>query len=207
MGRLMTRLSAADRGLQERVVEEARRCCASEVPTSEAVVRLVELAGDNPHAFQGLGGRSTRELGRTPDGQAVVRLIGLAEASRRNRNRVGVRRVVGQSRTPEEVRLASMPVGDGFDLLAEQDPFLHAAARDVVHMAETARRNGEDPSGVRRAVDGLVVRALGSAGRTDTVRSGLSASRTAKQVVATHLYELADVDVIDVGSGDFRAGG
>ena len=107
---------------------EARRCYASEVPVSEAVALLVEMAGDNPNAFQGIGGKDSRNLLRTPEGQAVLRLIALADSTRRNQNRVAVARFVGQRRTPEEKRLASMPIGDAFDLLAERDPQLRGDA-------------------------------------------------------------------------------
>jgi hypothetical protein len=206
MGRFITRLRPGDRELQERLVEEARSCYSSAVPMSEAVARLVELAGDNPNAFQGMGGKDARDLVRTADGQAILRLIGLADSTRSSQNRVGVQRMVGQRRTPEEKRLASMPVDDGFNLLAERDPQLGETAQDVVRAAEDARINGEDHSGVRRAVDTVVDRALDMTGPSATVHSGLATRKTARQVVTTHLYEIADVNVLDIESNDWPGG-
>ena len=155
------------------------------------------MAGANPNAFDGIGGRDAKNLLRTPEGQAIFRLVGLADLTRTNQKRVGVQRIVGQKRTPEEVRLASMPIGDAFDLLVEQDPQLREDARDVVRAAETARSNGEDYPGIRRAVDEVVILALHMMGP----QSGLAASGTAKQVVMMHLYELAGVNVIDIDPG------
>jgi hypothetical protein len=187
-------------------VAEARRCYASEVPISEAVALLVEMERDNPNAFQGIGGKDSRHLLRTPEGQAVLRLIALADSTRRNQNRVGVARIVGQRRTPEEKRLASMPVGDAFDLLAERDPQLRGDALDVVRAAEAARDNGEDYAGVRRAVDEVVIRALRITGPPGSKQTGFAASGTAKQVVMMHLYEIAGVNVIDFDAKGWPGG-
>ena len=205
MGRFIARVRPGDRELQERLLAEARRCYASEVPISHAVPLLVEMAGDNPSAFQGIGGKDSRNLRRTPEGQAVLQLIGLADSTRRNQNH-GVQRIVGKSRTPEEEHLASMPVGDAFDLLAERDPQLRGDALDVVRAAEAARDNGEDYAGVRRAVDQVVIRALRIAGPPDSKQTGLAASRTAKQVVVMHLYEIAGVNVSDFDAKGWPGG-
>lgn len=168
---------------------------------SEAVARLVEMAGHNPNAFRGIGGKDAKSLLRTPEGQQVFRLIGLADSTRRDKDRVGVRQVVGQKRSPEEEHLASMPIEDAFDLLAERDPQLLPAAQDVIRAAEAARKNDEGYAGVRRAVDAVVVSAL-----RRTSQSGLATSRSARQVVIGHLYEIAGVNVIDFQSGDWPGG-
>jgi hypothetical protein len=206
MGRFITRVRPGDTELQERLFEEARRCYASEVPISEAVARLVEMAGDNPNAFIAIGGKDARKILRTPEGQGIFRLIGLADSTRKNQNRVGVPRLLGHRRTPEERRLASMPVGDAFDLLAERDPQLREDAQDVVRAAETARSNGEDYPGVRRAVDEVVIRALRITGPPGINRTGLAGGGTAKQIAMTHLYELAGVNVIDFESQGWPGG-
>jgi hypothetical protein len=206
MGRFITRVRPGDRELQGRLLAEARRCYASEVPISEAVPLLVEMAGDNPNAFQGIGGKDARNLLRTPEGQAILRLIGLADSTRKNQNRVGVQRIVGKRRTPEEEHLASMPIGDAFDLLAERDPQLRENALDVVRAAEASRANGEDYAGVRRAVDEVVIRALRITGPPGGKQTGLAASGTANQVVVTRLYELAGVNVIDFDAKGWPGG-
>jgi hypothetical protein len=181
---------------------EARSCYARGVPMSEAIARLVELAGDNPNAFQG-GGRGIGDLFRTPEGQAIVRLIGLADLTRRDQNPVSVVRRVGQRRTPEETSLASMPISDAFGVLAEQDPRLTEVALDVVDAAETARANGEDYSSVRHAVDTVVIRSIRTIGQSTTVQSVLVSSETARQVVISHLYRIADVRALDIESDDW----
>jgi hypothetical protein len=206
MGGPIARLRPVDRELQERIVEEARTCYAAAVPMSVAVARLVELAGDNPNAFQGVGGRGIRDLLGTPEGQAVLRLIGLADLTRRDQNPVGVQRVVGQKRTPEEENLASMSISDAFDLLTEQDPRLREIAHDVVDAAETARTNGEDYSSVRHAVDMVVIRAIRTIGQSATVQSALVSSATARQVVMSHLYRIADIRALDIESNDWPGG-
>jgi hypothetical protein len=199
MGRFITRLSPDDRDLQERLIEEARTCYATKVPMSVAISRLVELAGDNPNAFQG-GGRGIRDLLGTAEGQAILRVIGLADSRRRDQNPAGVQRMVGQKRTPEEENLASMSIGDAFDLLAERDPRLREVAHDVVDAAETARTNGEDYPSVRHAVDTVVIRAIRMMGQSATDQSDLMSSDTAGQVVMSRLYQIADVRAIEVRS-------
>jgi hypothetical protein len=205
MGRLIVRLRPGDRELQERIVEEARSCYTTAVPMSVAVARLVGLAGDNPNAFQGVGGSDIRALLGTREGHAILRLIGLADLTRRDKNPVVVHRV-GQKRTPEEKNLASMSISDAFDLLAEKDPRLREVAQDVVDAAEAARTNGEDYSSVRHAVDTVVIRAIRTMGQSATVQSALVSSETARQVVMGHLYKIADVRALDIESNDWPGG-
>ena len=206
MGPFVTRLSSEDRELQERLIEEARTCYATEVPMSVAISRLVELAGDNPNAFQG-GGRGIRDLLGTQEGRAILRVIGLADLRRRDQNPAGVQRMVGQKRTPEEENLASMSIGDAFDLLAERDPRLREVAHDVVDAAETARTNGEDYSSVRHAVDTVVIRAIRIMGQSGTDQSALVSSDTTGQIVMSRLYQIADVRAIEVQSDVWPWGG
>lgn len=206
MGPFVTRLSSEDRELQERLIEEARTCYATEVPMSVAISRLVELAGDNPNAFQG-GGRGIRDLLGTQEGRATLRVIGLADLRRRDQNPAGVQRMVGQKRTPEEENLASMSIGDAFDLLAERDPRLREVAHDVVDAAETARTNGEDYSSVRHAVDTVVIRAIRIMGQSGTDQSALVSSDTTGQIVMSRLYQIADVRAIEVQSDVWPWGG
>ena len=95
------------------------------------------------------GGKDTSGLTRTPEGQAILRVLGMAASTMNNRTRVGVPRVLGLRRTPEEKRLASMPVEDAFNLLAQQEPALLEAAQEVVRAAETARGHGDGYADVR----------------------------------------------------------
>lgn len=59
----------------DQMTAEAKRLCADDTPKSEAVASLIALVGNNPRAFGGIGGRSTKGLHRTTEGQAVLRLL------------------------------------------------------------------------------------------------------------------------------------
>ena len=129
--------------------------CETGIPKPQAVARLLEIAGDNPRAFGGIGGTSTRGLPRTTEGQAVLRLLGTAAAERELRTRVGVPRVIGQRRSTQEKLLAAMPVAEGFRLLAQEEPRLLLIADEALLAAQAGRSAGEDESvlvRVKRAV-------------------------------------------------------
>jgi hypothetical protein len=64
----------------DRIAAEARRLCQEHTPKPEAIDHLIAVAADNPRAFGDIGGKSTKGLHRTTEGQEVLRLM--AEASR-----------------------------------------------------------------------------------------------------------------------------
>ena len=133
MGRFITRREMErDRELLVRLVKEARRCYEDQVPKSETIALLVELAGDNPRAFRTIGGKDTRTLTRTSEGQAILKVLALAASTMNDRTRVGIPRAMGERRTPAEQDLASMPVDEAFSLLAQEEPALLEAAQDVL---------------------------------------------------------------------------
>jgi hypothetical protein len=183
------------------LVEEVRRLCETETPKPQAVAHLLEMAGDNPRAFDGIGRKSTRGLSRTTEGQAVLRLLGTAAAERELRTRVGVPRVIGRKRTPEEKVLAAMPVAEGFDLLAREEPRLRSVADEALQVAETGRAAGEDESSVRASVGAIQVRIVS----TDQIVGphankgghGLIATSTAVQVTWAYLASITGVSVPD----------
>ena len=81
MGKFIARRSRQDKGLQEQVLAEARRLYETEAPLSTAIDRLIEMAGGNPKAF-GLAGANYQTFVKTPEGEAITRLMLSAEAKR-----------------------------------------------------------------------------------------------------------------------------
>jgi hypothetical protein len=157
VGRFITRIRPGDKELWDRLVDEARHLCETGVPKEQAVERLIEIAGDNPRAFAGIG-KSTQALPRTPEGRAVLRLLHLATFVWTNRRRGGAPSVWGRRPTSEETALAAMPVAQGFSELAQQEPKLFAIANEVIGVAETARSGGQDESSIRTAVLDIMLR-------------------------------------------------
>jgi hypothetical protein len=201
MGRFVTRIRPGDRELQERIVAEARRCLESSTPTSQAVERLVVLAGDNQLAFGGGTGRSQRDLARTDEGRAVLKLLALAFMTRERQTRVGVRPFSFHRRTPEEDALVHMPIAEAFDLLAQEEPRLRVAEAETTDAATKARQAGDGDAGVRAAVGEVVARTVVHdplVGRSARDQSGLCASRSAVLVVTEHLYAVAGLSPIDL---------
>ena len=76
VGMFSSRLRPGDRELGDRIFAEAHRLCESDVPAFEAISSLISIAGDNPNAFK--MGRHTQGLHKTPEGRAVLRLVGTA---------------------------------------------------------------------------------------------------------------------------------
>jgi hypothetical protein len=87
VGKFITRIQPGDVALWDRIAAEAKRLSRENIPKREAIAALIAVAGDNPRAFGGIGGKSTKGLNRTADGQAVLRL--LAEASIEYTSRTG----------------------------------------------------------------------------------------------------------------------
>jgi len=75
VGKFITRVHRGDRAKWNEMADEAERLCSDGTPEPEAVARLIVVAGDNPRAFGGIGGKSTKGLRRTPEGQAALRLL------------------------------------------------------------------------------------------------------------------------------------
>ncbi len=69
--KFITRICPGDKAMWDQMTAEAERLCADHTPKSEAVASLIALAGNNPRAFGGIGGRSTKGLHRTTEGQAA----------------------------------------------------------------------------------------------------------------------------------------
>ena len=84
MGKFIIRVRPGDEALWDRLAEEAQRLCREQTPRPQAIAALIAVAGDNPRAFQRIGGRK-KGLHRTPEGQQVLRL--LADASIEYTNR------------------------------------------------------------------------------------------------------------------------
>ena len=200
MGRFITRDRPGDRELREQILEEALRCVRASVPTSQAVGQLVAIAGDNPTAFKGVGGRY-RDLTRSEDGQAALRLISAAATTRATRDQ-GVGQFLHHRCSSQEATLGSVPLAEAFGLLATEEPKLRMAEVEVEKAAEEARLSGMDDAGVRSVVDGIVARVTYDEpviGRSAQDPKGLCSTKTAMLVVVEHLYRVAGIN-----AGDFN---
>jgi hypothetical protein len=201
VGRFITRIRPGDKELWDRLVEEASRLCETEAPNPAAVAHLLKIAGDNPRAFGGIGGKSTRGLSGTSEGKAVLRLLGTAAAERKLQTRVGVPRVIGRRRTAEEKLLAAMPVTQGFALLAEEEPRLLLIAVEALQAAEAGRAAGEVESVCRASIFDIYTRItatdpiIGPSASSATT-GGLITTSTAVQVVWAHLASITGVSVL-----------
>jgi hypothetical protein len=111
VGRFITRLRPGDTELQDQIWAEAHHLYGAKTPLMEAVSSLMEMAGDNPNAFRGWTKKNTKGLNRTPEGQAVMGLVGMASTERDASHLTGVRLTLGRH-SPEEKSLASMPIAD-----------------------------------------------------------------------------------------------
>ena len=200
VGKFITRIRPGDKELWDRLVEESRRLCETETSKSQAVAYLLEVAGDNPRAFGGIGGKSTRGLSRTSEGHAVLRLLGTAAAERELRTRVGVPRIIGRRRSTEEKALAAMPVAEGFSLLAQEEPRLLLIADEALHVAEAGRSAGEDEPVVRASVFDVYTRIVATepmvGPNASEVGGGLVATSTAAQVVWAYLASITGVSLL-----------
>jgi hypothetical protein len=195
----MTRIRPGDRELQERLLQEARLCIEDSIPTSEAVERLVAIAGGNKRAFRPLPDGTDLH---TDDGRAVVKLLVLASTTREDRTRVGVRRLSFHRPTPREEALIHMPVADAFDLLAQEEPRLRAAEIETADAAAEARAAGQGEAGVRSAVREVVIRTIlhdSCIGRSARDQSGLCATPSAGLVVIEHFNAVAGLSQLDHG--------
>ena len=205
VGKFVTRVRPGDEELWDRLVQEAR--CLHEIgtPLSQAVSILIEIAGDNPRAFGGMGGKSTKGLSRTTDGQAVHQMLLAAAGEWANRRRVGVPKVWGRKRTSEEKDLAALPVAEGFRLLAHHEPRLLAVADEAIQIAATGRSAGQNDSSIRTSISNLFVRIVatdpivGSQAIGQSKLPRLVTTAPATQVVWAHLAAIADVTRGDFG--------
>ena len=78
----MTRRRPGDVALQADILAEARRLYESGAGLQEAIRRLLVMAGDNPNAFNCFSIRNGRQLNRTSEGRAIMRLVGTASLDR-----------------------------------------------------------------------------------------------------------------------------
>jgi hypothetical protein len=198
--RFITRDRPGDRDLRKQIFGEALRCVQDSVPTSQAVERLIAIAGDNPTAFKEVGG-GDRVLTRSEDGQAAIRLIGAAATTKTTRDE-GAGRFLRHRRSPEESALGSVPVAEAFGPLAAEEPRLRDAEGEVERAAERARLEGKDEAGVRSVVDEIVARVTyyePVIGQSAVNPKGLCSTKTALFVVVEHLYRVAGIT-----AGDFN---
>jgi hypothetical protein len=82
VGKFVTRRRGGDAALQADILAEARRQYQSGAGLSEAISRLLVMAGDNPNAFNCFSLGNSRQLSRTFEGRAIVRLVGTASLDR-----------------------------------------------------------------------------------------------------------------------------
>ena len=75
MGKFVTRIQPGDKAMWDRMTAEASRLCREKTPSPDAIDALIAIAGSNPRAFGGIGGKSTRSFHRTAEGQQVLRLL------------------------------------------------------------------------------------------------------------------------------------
>jgi hypothetical protein len=123
----------------------------------EAVSRLIEMAGDNPNAFKGFTTKNTKGLNRTPEGRAVMGLVGMAGTERGASHRTGVRLTLGRH-SSEEKALAAMPIADAFDLLAHEEPRLLDAEVAARQLAARHREDNDGCTASREALNQLSTR-------------------------------------------------
>jgi hypothetical protein len=199
MGWFITRSRPGDRELQERLLHEARRCIEDSIPTSEAVERILAIAGGSKRAFRHLPDGTDLQ---TDEGRAVVELLVLASTTREDRSRVRVRPLSFHRPTPREEALIDMPIAEAFDILAQEEPRLRTAEIETADAAAEARATGEGESGVRSAVREVVVRTIlhdSCIGRSASDQSGLCATPSAGLIVIEHLNAVAGLSPLDRG--------
>jgi hypothetical protein len=195
VGKFITRMRPGDAVLQDQIFAEAHRLYETKTPLSETISRLIELAGDNPNAFFGGTKKNTKGLHRTPEGQAVLRLIGIASAQRDASHRTGVPLLWGR-RSPEEKSLAAMPIADVFDLLAREEPTLLDVDANARQLAVDHREDGDGGAALREALGQLVASVISTVLVGAKPKNGRSivATQVAAMVVAEHLAASAGVD-------------
>jgi hypothetical protein len=139
--------------------------------------------------------KNTKGLHRTPEGQAVLRLIGIASAQRDASHRTGVPLLWGR-RSPEEKSLAAMPIADVFDLLAREEPTLLDVDANARQLAVDHREDGDGGAALREALGQLVASVISTVLVGAKPKNGRSivATQVAAMVVAEHLAASAGVD-------------
>jgi hypothetical protein len=173
MGKFITRMRPGDAALQDQIFAEAHRLYGTKTPLSLALRRLLEIARDNPNAFRGFTGKNTKGLNRTPEGRAILRLVGTASAERDHSHRVGVTVPSLRRYSAEEKALAAMPLAEGFGLLSNQDPRLLEAEATARRLAD--HHSGDaDGAGLREALEHLTAQVLAPLAHKRAEHNGLS---------------------------------
>ena len=193
VGRFITRLRRGDVEVQDQVFTEAQRLYEARTPLADAVNRLIEIAGDNPHALNHI--RSPKGFHKTPEGRAVIRLIASAYAQRHAADRLGVP-LPRARHSAEEQSLAAIPIADAFDLLAREEPRLLDADSSARQLAAEHRDDGDGGAALQEALRQLVVRVVWTdqlVGKTSENGSVLG-TQVAAMVVMEHLAASAGVD-------------
>jgi hypothetical protein len=196
VGKFITWLRPGDSALQDQIFAEAHRLYATGTPLSEAIKRLLEMAGDNPNVFRVITKRNTQGLNRTAEGQAVLRLIAIASIERDESHRTGVPLTLGRHSTDEKA-LAAMPVADAFQLLAKEEPRLLVAEADARRLADNHSHDVDDGAALEEALGRLIVQVVmsdGLVGKKGDNPGSILATQPAVFVVAEHLAISAGTD-------------
>jgi len=190
-----TRLRPGDTALQDQIFAEADDLYKTRTPLAEAIGRLIEIAGDNPNAFRGFTRRNTKGLNRTPEGQAILRLVGTAGAERDASHRTGVPLTWGRH-SAEEESLAAMTVGDDFNLLSREGPRLLNADARARQLAVDHGEDGDGGTALQEALGQLVARVISTdrlVGKKSENDGSVLATNAAVMVVMEHLAASAGV--------------
>lgn len=197
----LTRLRPGDSALQDQIFAEAHRLYETRTPLAEAISRLIEIAGDNPHAF-GFTKKNTKGLNRTPEGLAILRLVVTASAQRDASHRTGVPLPRGRH-SPEEKSLAAMPITDAFTVLSQEEPRLLDADARARQLAADHCGDGDGGAALQEALGQLVVSVISTeqlVGSRSENHGSILATQVAVMVVAEHLAASAGVDTGPAGT-------
>jgi hypothetical protein len=195
MGKFITRMRPGDAALQRWIFAEAHRLYEAKSPLSQAIRRLLDIAGDNPNAFRGFTGKNTKGLNRTSEGRAILNLVGMASAERDHSDRVGVMLPSLRRYSAEEKALAAMPIAESFRLLSNQDPRLLDAEAKARRLADDHSGDSDGGAALRRAIAHLVTEVLAPLAHKSAERNGLSsADLVVHSVVAEYLGRFGRTD-------------
>ena len=195
VGKFITRLRPGDIALQDQIYAEAQCLYDTRTPLAEAIDRLIEIAGDNPNALRLI--RSPKGSTRTPEGHAIVRLIGTASAQRDASHRTSVPLLRGRRYSPEEKSLAAMAIADAFSLLSREEPTLLDVDATARQLAVDHREDGDGGAALQEALGQLVARVISTdrlVGKKSDHSGSILATQVAAMVVVEHLAASAGVD-------------
>lgn len=182
-------MRAGDAALQDRVYFEARHLYDTQTPLSEAIRRLLEIAGENPNAFGGSHKKATQGL-KVSEAQTVLRLVSTASMERDDARRVGVKLGSLRRYSAEEKALAAMPVAESFRFLSNKDPRLLDAEAKARQLTDDHRGDADGGGSLQKAVDLLLAQVLTvdpAAYKKARSNGSVLASLVAARVIAEYL--------------------